>query len=87
MARILPEMMVTRLRGGQYGYGAHCISFPQDHCTLVNSLPRLPKDLDLVVIKKSGTNNCKEFKVWFIHKHLQRFSGFQKKSTCSAPLA
>ena len=60
----LPEMMVVRLKGGQFAYNAHCISFPQNVQTLATRLPRNPSDLDLVIVRKPGLGNThRDFKV------------------------
>lgn len=64
IARVLPEMMVVRLKGGQFGYSAHCISFPQETVAIATCLPKNIADLDVVIIKKIGLhNNHKDFLV------------------------
>eukprot|EP00919_Chromeraceae_sp_WS-2016_P012925 GHVR01030271.1.p1 GENE.GHVR01030271.1~~GHVR01030271.1.p1 ORF type:complete len:209 (+),score=15.34 GHVR01030271.1:560-1186(+) len=65
IARVSLLILITRLRGGgQYSYSAHCIAFAQDVQTLCDRLPRLPQNLDIVVVRKPGTyNNHRDFKV------------------------
>ena len=41
-----------RLPQGQYGYSGHVVNLPQDVASFVQSLPRLPSELD--VIEPSG---------------------------------
>ena len=48
-------MSVYRLPHGQYGYSGHIINLPQDVSTFVNSLPRLPSDLDIIVVRKEDS--------------------------------
>ena len=36
---------------GQYGYSGHV---PQDVASFANSLPRLPSELDVIVVRKEG---------------------------------
>lgn len=48
-------MSVYRLPHGQYGYSGHTINLPQDVSTFVNSLPRLPSDLDIIIVRKEDS--------------------------------
>ena len=48
-------MSVYRLPHGQYGYSGHIINLPQDVSTFVNSLPRLPSDLDIIIVRKEDS--------------------------------
>ena len=41
----------------QYGYSGHVINL----YSFVNSLPHLPSDLDIVIIRKEGSNNHHDF--------------------------
>ena len=45
-------MSIYRLPLGQYGYTGHVINLPQDVISFAHSLPRLPSELDVVVVKK-----------------------------------
>ena len=57
-------MSVYRLPHGQYGYSGHVINLPQDVSSFVNSLPRLPSDLDVIVVRKEGANHThRDFRV------------------------
>lgn len=58
---VLPLMSIYRLPHGQYGYSGHVINLPQEIPSFVNSLPRLPSDLDIVIIRKEGSNNHHDF--------------------------
>ena len=61
---VLPMMCVYRLPLGQLSYGGHIINFPQDVSTFVTSLPRNPNNIDIVVVRKEGTNSThKDFRV------------------------
>ena len=42
---------------GQYGYRGHVINLPQDLTTFATSLPRLPKELDILIVRK-GDSDC-----------------------------
>ena len=50
---VLPIMSLYRLPHGQYAYSGHVIKLPQD----VASLPRLPSELDIIVVWKEGAAN------------------------------
>ena len=52
---VIPMMSVYRLPHGQYGYSGHVINLPQDVLRFVNSLPRLPSDLDIIIVRKEGS--------------------------------
>lgn len=61
---IIPMMSVYRLPHGQYGYSGHIINLPQDVSTFVNSLPRLPTDLDIIIVRKQDSvNTHRDFRV------------------------
>ena len=49
---VIPLMSVYRLPYGQYGYSGHVINFPQDISSFINSLPRLPTDLNILIVQK-----------------------------------
>ena len=54
---VLPIMSLYRLPHGQYAYSGHVINLPQDVASFANSLPRLPSELDIIVIRKEGAAN------------------------------
>ena len=49
-------MTIYRLRHGQYSYRGHVINLPQDFTTFATSLPRLPKELDILIVRKEGSD-------------------------------
>ena len=55
ISAVLPIMTLYRLPHGQYGYSGHVINLPQDVASFANSLPRLPSDLDVIVVRKKGS--------------------------------
>ena len=64
ISRVLPVMSIYRLLHGQYGYSGHILNLPQDVTTFVNTLPRCPADLDVIIVRKEGaTDSHKDFKV------------------------
>ena len=54
ISAVLPIMTLYRLPHGQYGYSGHVITLPQDVASFANNLPRLPSDLDIIVVRKEG---------------------------------
>ena len=61
---VMPIMSVYRLPQGQYGYSGHVVNLPQDVASFVQSLPRLPSELDVIVVRKEGANNShRDFRV------------------------
>ena len=60
----MPIMSVYQLPLGQYGYSGHVINLPQDVASFVCSLPRMPSQLDVVVVCREGAaGSHKDFKV------------------------
>ena len=53
ISAVLPIMSLYKLPHGQYAYSGH-INLPQDVTTFANSLPQLPSELDVIVIRKEG---------------------------------
>ncbi len=61
---VIPIMSVYRLPHGQYGYKGHVINLPQDITAFATSLPRIPKELDILIVRKKGSDNShRDFKV------------------------
>ncbi len=59
---VIPIMSVCRLPHGQYGYKGHVINLlPQDITTFATSLPRIPKELDVLIMREKGSHQ--DFKV------------------------
>ena len=56
ISAVLPIMTLYRLPHGQYGYSGHVINLPQDVESFANTLPCLPSDLDVIVVRKEGAN-------------------------------
>jgi hypothetical protein len=54
IARSHVQMMVHRYRGHQYHYSGHCVSFMQNTVKMVDVLPNLPAELDIVVLRPSN---------------------------------
>ena len=64
LAIVLPQVCVFDLRQGSTVSKGHVLALPQDLQGFVSSLPRYPKDLPFICIRKTGTdNNIKEFRV------------------------
>ena len=49
-----PIMSIYRQPLGQYGYTGHVINLPQDVMSFANSLPRVPSELDVLVVQKDS---------------------------------
>jgi hypothetical protein len=45
--------MIHRYRGHQYHYSGHCVSFMQNTIKTVDTLPNLPIELDIVLLRPS----------------------------------
>ena len=54
IARAHVQMLVKRVRGHQYQYTGHCVTFMQDIVRTVNVLPLLPSELDIVLLRPPG---------------------------------
>ncbi|CAF1066361.1 unnamed protein product [Brachionus calyciflorus] len=54
---ILPIMAVYRLAGGQLVNRGYVVNFKQDITKIVKKLPRLTKQLPIIIVKKSDLNN------------------------------
>ena len=57
ISAVMPSMSIYRLPYGQYGYKGHVINLPQDITTFVSHLPRLPSQLDILLVRKEGSDN------------------------------
>ena len=59
-----PFMSIYHLQQGQYGYKGHVINMPQDLSVFATSLPRLPSELGVMIVRKKGSNNThRDFRV------------------------
>ncbi len=64
ISRVMPMMMLYRLPHGQYGYRSHIINLPQVISSFATSLPRLPSELDVVLVCREGANGShRDFRV------------------------
>ena len=71
ISSVMPIMGVYQLLMGvyqlplsQYDYSGHVINLPQDVASFVCSLPRMPSQLDVVVVCREGAaGSHKDFKV------------------------
>ena len=64
ISAVMPIMSIYRLPLGQYGYSGHVINLPQDVASFAASLPRLPSELDVIVVRKEGANQShRDFRV------------------------
>ena len=57
ISAVMPLMAIYRLPHGQYGYRGYVINLPQDLTTFATSLPRLPSELDVLLMRKEGVEN------------------------------
>lgn len=63
MSAALPVMSIYKLPHGQYGYSGHIINFPQHLRSFATSLPRLPSDVQILVVRKEREQSHKDFRV------------------------
>ena len=57
-------MYVYKLPHGQYGYGGHVLNLPQDVSYFSIQLPKLPSELDVVLVRKQyKSGGHKDFRV------------------------
>ena len=63
VSAVMPIMSIYRLPLGQYGYTGHIINLPQDVVSFAHSLPRLPSELDVLVVRKDSEQSHRDFRV------------------------
>ena len=63
VSAVIPIMSIYRLPLGQYGYTGHVINLPQDVVSFANSLPRVPSELDVLVVRKDSEQSHRDFRV------------------------
>ena len=56
-------MSIYQLPLGQYGYTGHVIDPPQYVISFAHSLPRLPSELDVMVVRKEKQQTHHDFRV------------------------
>ena len=55
VARSHVKTVIFRYRGHQYHYSGHCISFMKNNAKTVDTLPSLPSELDVVLLRPSDS--------------------------------
>ena len=63
VSAVMPIMSIYRLPLGQYGYTGHVINLPQDVVSFANSFPRVPSELDVLVVQKDSEQSHRDFRV------------------------
>ena len=58
ISAVLSIMSLYKLSRGQYGYSGHVVNLPQDVASFANSLPRLPSELDVIIVRKEGASSA-----------------------------
>ena len=56
ISAVMPIMSIYKLPHGQYGYSGHVVNLPQDVASFAQCLPRLPSNLDVIVVRREGAN-------------------------------
>lgn len=56
ISRVTPIMQVRHTRGRQLCYKDHIVNLPQDIAPIAEKLPRLPEELNMVIIRKDGVD-------------------------------
>ena len=54
IARAHVHMVLKRVRGHQYSYSGHCVSFVQNNVKFFDALPVLPEELDMILLRPAG---------------------------------
>ena len=63
ISAVMLIMSIYRLPHGQYAYSGHVINLPQNVLSFTTSLPRLPKELDVLVVKELQGDSRRHFRV------------------------
>ena len=62
ISKISPCMHIFMLKHGGISSSGHCVSFPQEVNEPAQVLPRLPKEVKIIKVKRKGAQNTsKEF--------------------------
>ena len=75
ISAVMPIMSLYKLPHGQYGYTGHVVNLPQDVASFAYNLPRLPSDLDVLVVRREGANHTHRDlrgRRGVVHRALQR---------------
>ena len=81
VSAVMSIISIYQLPQGQYRHSGHVINFPQDVASFSNSLPQLPSELDVIIVKKEGTDQShRHFHVRrsVVHRALQWFVMYNK---------
>lgn len=62
VSAVMPIMSIYQLPLGQYSYSGHVINLPQDVVSFL-SLPRLPSQVDVLVVRKNSEQSHRDFRV------------------------
>lgn len=65
IAQVQPIVSVFVVRGGQLSYRGNIINFPQDVHSFVNTLPRDPENLDVMIVRQPShdSSTFRDYKV------------------------
>ena len=63
ISAVMPVMSIYKLPHGQYGYSGHVINFPQDVKSFATTLPRLPSEIDILVVRREREQTHRDFHV------------------------
>ena len=64
IARISPCINVHMLKHGGIASSGHCVTFPQNVNEPSQIFPRLPKEIEIIRVRKQSKNDsCKDFNV------------------------
>jgi hypothetical protein len=54
IARVHVHLLVKRFRGHQYQYSGHCVSFMQNEANIIDELPTLPQDANILILRPAN---------------------------------
>jgi len=74
ISAVMPIMSIYRLPIGQYGYSGHVVNLPQDVLSFATSLPRLPSEIDVLVVRKEKDQAHQDFCVRILDMLFKRHS-------------
>ena len=80
ISAVMPFMSIYRLPHGQYGYRGHVINIPQDITAFAESLTRYPSELDVIFVRKEGSQNSSEFEIAVVESEQQVLPQYGKYS-------
>jgi len=61
ISAVMPIMSIYRLPLGQYGYSGQVVNLSQDVLSFATSLPRLPSEIDVLVVRKEKDQAHQDF--------------------------